>query len=49
MAVRIHHSPRRRRETSLPPVTAPLLVDETVLLDRTDQVLDEIDAALASG
>jgi hypothetical protein len=49
MAVRIHHSPRRhRRETSLPPVTAPLLVDETVLLDRTDQVIDEIDATLAS-
>jgi hypothetical protein len=49
MAVRIHRSPRRRRETSLPPVTAPLLVDETALLDRTDQVIEDIDSTLAAG
>lgn len=49
MAVRIHHTPRRRRETSLPPVTAPLLIDETALLDRTDQVVEDIDATLAAG
>jgi len=50
MAVRIHRTPRRRRETSLPPVTAaPLLVDETVLLDRADQVVEDIDTTLASG
>jgi hypothetical protein len=49
MAVRIHRSPRRRRETSLPPVTAPLLVDETALLDRTDQVIEDIDTTLAAG
>jgi hypothetical protein len=48
MAVRIHQSPHRRRGTALPPVTSPLLVDETALLDRTDQVLDEIDATLAA-
>jgi len=50
MAVRIHRTPRRRRETSLPPVTAgPLLVDETALMERTDQVVEDIDATLASG
>jgi hypothetical protein len=49
MAVRIHHPPRRRRESSLPPATvAPLLVDETALLDRTEQVLDDIETALAT-
>jgi hypothetical protein len=48
MAVRIYATPRPRRETSLPPVTpAPLLIDETVLLDRTEQVIEDIDATLA--
>jgi hypothetical protein len=50
MAVRIHRTPRRRRETSLPPVTVALpLVDETALLDRADQVIEDIDTTLATG
>jgi hypothetical protein len=50
MAVRIHRARRRRRETSLPPVSAaPLLVDETALLDRADQVIEDIDTVLDAG